>query len=76
MLRRCYVETGYGMTHFELARHLLEAGDVSVRYLWRGTVHEYDGARSAAALEAPSWLRRKLLVFRPLGEASRAECLW
>jgi hypothetical protein len=74
-LRRRFAEPGYEITYFELASRLRESPGARARYLRNGAEHEYDSSRGES-LEAPSFWLRKFLVFRALGERSRAECLW
>jgi hypothetical protein len=74
-LRAKYAEPGYEITYFELASRLRESRDVRVRYVRSGEEHEYD-SRRGDSLGAPSFWLRKFLMFRPLGERSRAQCVW
>jgi hypothetical protein len=74
-LREKYAEPGYEIVYFELASRLAESRDVRARYVRNGEEREYD-ARRGDLLDAPSFWRRKFLVFRPLGERSRAQCVW
>jgi hypothetical protein len=74
-LLRKYAESGYEITYFELATRLHESRDVRVRYVRGGEERVYD-SRRGDSLEAPSFWLRKFLLFRPLGERSRAQCVW
>jgi hypothetical protein len=74
-LRVQYAEPGYEITYFELASRVRESRDVRVHYVRGGEEREYD-SRRGDSLDAPSFWLRKLLMFRPLGERSRAQCVW
>ena len=74
-LRVKYADPGYEITYFELASRVRESRDMRVRYVRSGEEHEYDSKRGDS-LEAPSFWLRKFLMFRPLGERSRAQCVW
>jgi hypothetical protein len=70
-LRRAYVGTGEEIPYFQLRAYLGEHPHVRVRYLRGQTETQSEGTQEPV----PKWLD-KLLVFRPLGERSRSECLW
>jgi hypothetical protein len=74
-LRRQYAEPGYEITYFELASRVSESDNARIRYIRKGLEREYDSKRGDS-LETPSFWLRKFLLFRPLGEASRAQCVW
>lgn len=73
-LRRV-LEPGSRWPWFEFSRRVGEAPRARIVYERRGKrwVH-HPGGRSP--ILAPPWLLRKFLIFRPLGTASRGECLW
>ncbi|HUE38831.1 MAG TPA: hypothetical protein VMR29_04965, partial [Candidatus Binatia bacterium] len=70
-LRRAYVETGEEMPYVQLRDYLTRHPRVRVRYLRGGAQ-----ASSVGTREPLPYALQKLLVFRPLGERSRRECLW
>ncbi len=74
-LRHRYVDTGDELSYFELASYL---GEHPARVEYRRGTEEFevDPGRPASRPPAPPWWRRKLLVFRPLGESSRSQCIW
>jgi len=75
ILRAKYAEPGYEITYFELASRLRVSRDTRVRYVRSGEECEYDAGRGDL-LDAPPFWQRKLLIFRPLGERGRAQCVW
>jgi len=70
-LRRAYVETGEEMPYVQLRDYLTRHPRVRVRYLRGGAQ-----ASSVGTREPLPYALQKLLVFRPLGERSRRECVW
>jgi len=70
-LRRAYVATGEELPYFELRAYLTEHPHTHVRYVRGGKE-----VREVGTHEPVSSLVRKLVIFRPLGELSRRECVW
>jgi hypothetical protein len=70
-LRRAYVETGEEIPYVQLRAYLTEHPEARVRYLRAAVETESVGTPEPV----PKWLRT-LLIFRPLGERSRGECVW
>jgi hypothetical protein len=70
-LRRAYVETGEEIPYVQLRAYLTEHPGARVRYLRAAAETESVGTPEPV----PKWLRT-LLIFRPLGERSRGECVW
>jgi hypothetical protein len=70
-LRRAYVETGDELPYFELRSYLTQHPQTRVRYVRAGNERREVGTR-----EPVTPVMRKLVIFRPLGERSRRECVW
>ncbi len=71
LLRAAYAETGEELPYFELRSYLTTHPQAHVRYLRAGKVVSEVGTNEPVAL-----VLRKLVIFRPLGERSRRECIW
>ena len=77
-LDREYGRTGARITWFELRRYLAHRPDTLLMYVRAGHPPRIlDRATQDPALRTPpSWLLRKLLLFRPLGPPAAALCDW
>ncbi len=66
---------GYEISRFELGATLARVPGAWARYRRHAEAKECD-SRHDARLEVPPAWQRALCTFRPIGERSRAECLW
>ncbi len=66
---------GHTLTHFEFSRHFTSQNESELK------VHYTRNGQPGVATfenppEGPTWIERKLLIYRPLGEAVVQECIW